>query len=912
AADRLRPPPPPHSASPAHPRRRRGPSASTAPHQFHIRSPHQTWRSNNARSPPGSPPQRQRFLSSALPQTSFPLPDCFFPAVKLTEDKCNQYETIIKATVVEALQEMADHEVNGEGLQYSTPWKLVGEADSLVTYKRADPSNAAVTQARTFGRINGRPNDVLDFFYTDSSREVLKLNELLYHKVMDARVIHNIRTRTDTARHSYLGIKWVAYQPTSSVHRRDNCFLEYMGYAKDAKGRHVGFCASLPIKVRECPDLGDTMRLPRIRTRNVVLVRESDSQPERTHVYVTGAYDTNDSSGDMTMILKRYMGNLRNLSLLRDSKDISQQQMIARVNWVPDHQRKSCKMCQRSFGATRHRHHCRLCGEVVCRKCFVVRTVSKSESSDKPPKMVKRKFCTMCVTSLRRRDSDSPEAIERSERALSNITTLDELMAPICATATMPPSYLPSPSSSASILQEQPAPIPGNGGRFPVPKDFFPPIQISDEQLTQYEFEIEELIQSAFRESAKHEAVGGKPVYQEPWKFACELEDLTTYKQAVPDKPSAGIFRVFGTTNVDYRQFMEFYYADSSRDLFEYNQFCFGYVLDAVVLGNIRTETTEEPHRYLGFKWVVYQPLPILPKRDNCFLEYMTYRKDTQGRDVGVRVMLPVSIPECPDMLESMKVKRMGATIVNIVREVEGRPGAMNIFLMGQVDFRDNYVTNSYYRSYLNVLRNMATYVDSKRLSRHGLLSRAHWVPNHFRRSCSVCFRAFNMTRHRHHCRLCGDIVCRKCSITRAAMNATSQKLHKTKFCVRCVTRVRETSLFNCSTLLTSSKSAKPLGFSAVETDDTCSLSSWPDDRLSVSGVIDTKDMTRWPPRPYEDRNDMIPLSAAFPTPPSAAILRDTRSIDQCLAEQQDLLRRMQLAASCSSISSRTSRPSSK
>ncbi|KAJ9462775.1 Lateral signaling target protein 2-like protein [Diplonema papillatum] len=37
--------------------------------------------------------------------------------------------------------------------------------------------------------------------------------------------------------------------------------------------------------------------------------------------------------------------------------------------WVPDAETKSCTACDRTFGATVRRHHCRVCGLVFCKKC---------------------------------------------------------------------------------------------------------------------------------------------------------------------------------------------------------------------------------------------------------------------------------------------------------------------------------------------------------------------------------------------------------------------------------------------------------------------------------------------------------------------------------------------------------------
>lgn len=50
------------------------------------------------------------------------------------------------------------------------------------------------------------------------------------------------------------------------------------------------------------------------------------------------------------------------------------------VQWVPDSQRKACAICDQPFGVMRRRHHCRLCGEVVCDPCSPNRVLQRNNS----------------------------------------------------------------------------------------------------------------------------------------------------------------------------------------------------------------------------------------------------------------------------------------------------------------------------------------------------------------------------------------------------------------------------------------------------------------------------------------------------------------------------------------------------
>lgn len=45
------------------------------------------------------------------------------------------------------------------------------------------------------------------------------------------------------------------------------------------------------------------------------------------------------------------------------------------IDWVSDDQRPSCIICKQSFGFTLRKHHCRVCGEVVCDSCSRKKTI---------------------------------------------------------------------------------------------------------------------------------------------------------------------------------------------------------------------------------------------------------------------------------------------------------------------------------------------------------------------------------------------------------------------------------------------------------------------------------------------------------------------------------------------------------
>ncbi|GLE02400.1 hypothetical protein PINS_up011238 [Pythium insidiosum] len=125
-----------------------------------------------------------------------------------------------------------------------------------------------------------------------------------------------------------------------------------------------------------------------------------------------------ESSSNMNALIKKRMEAFRDVAVLMDSKHISCQQLASKSSWVPDALRKSCYVCTRSFGPTRHRHHCRLCGEVVCKKCLVVRNATVAAQPGRSV-VSKLKVCMFCVQKTRTKSTSSASSAGTIKREMS-------------------------------------------------------------------------------------------------------------------------------------------------------------------------------------------------------------------------------------------------------------------------------------------------------------------------------------------------------------------------------------------------------------------------------------------------------------------------------------------------------------
>ncbi|KAG7399678.1 hypothetical protein PHYBOEH_008185 [Phytophthora boehmeriae] len=499
-----------------------------------------------------------------------------------------------------------------------------------------------------------------------------------------------------------------------------------------------------------------------------------------------------------------------------------------------------------------------------------------------------------------------------------------------------------------------------NGGNFPLPDGYFPDIHLSPQQIANYEAQMQEIVKNALAEYELHEAKGLYPVYRAPWSLVGKVEDLTTIKKETPDSHTASQARIFGRVNGDYRHFIDFFYAERSAELFAWNQFMFGYATDAAVLKNIYTVSSKKKCLYMGIKWTCLNPSPLVKKRDNCYMEYLIYTKDLRGRDVGVRVTLPLDIPECPELPRKLKTKRIRLNTVWITRPADREPNVTEFFMLSQNNFNGLAVTANYYKRMMHILQNMSVFVDSRRILMQGMMTRKNWATSASRKSCCVCSRNFGPTRRRHHCRLCGDLICRRCIIVRDApkeegaddTTGSSRIFHvvKTKFCVLCVTKMRESSKNTLVPVPAPSGKLSVIDCEDVDVDLDASYVSetesegghmsffsetgGSDGPISISSsggkvsfmskldVIDDESVTILAdprmnaPKVLEeevteiDTTDMMTVSAYTASKRgsgnssnqespgwSPLTPKSPRSLDQCLAEQEELLRRMMSAS---------------
>ncbi|KAI9907258.1 hypothetical protein PsorP6_016110 [Peronosclerospora sorghi] len=362
--------------------------------------------------------------------------------------------------------------------------------------------------------------------------------------------------------------------------------------------------------------------------------------------------------------------------------------------------------------------------------------------------------------------------------------------------------------------------------QFPLPDNYFAPVNLSLSQAQAYQAKVEKMVTNAIKSCRAYESqVVGSGVREEKgWEDVARDTNLSIMRR----KQDAITFtRTFGTVAGDFRRFIDFFSSGTSDELFAWNQFFFGCAIDAAVLCKLALDKSAK-QASLGIKWTCLQPSVLTRKRDECFLEYIVFKKDDQGRDVAVIVRLPVTIPECPPLPNELKTKREKITSVTVVRASDTLPSATQVFQLSQCDNKGLIASTRFCRKFLRALKDVARSADAKRIAcaisfpGHQEQSRVEaeslnpgssvrsWVPSAGnQQGCSSCTRPFRGAHRRRQCQMCGDVFCSKCLVQRASIrqqknvftnsvtgsNQRTFRLAQLLFCKVCVNRSREEAM---------------------------------------------------------------------------------------------------------------------
>lgn len=330
--------------------------------------------------------------------TKFLLPDNVFPLLELTPEQ----KYLLLGEIDRVLNETLEADELFEASNRELPegqWKLMKQDERLRVYRQRHLDTNAKTSVPEFnhrisarkaahipwvigtGSLVGTLDDVSFGALANDNESWRFKSSYMRDKFDDARVLTTIYGPTEQEPFRFVGVKWVAREPTILLSRRDFLFVEAAGRTRDAQGRLVAYFAlqsvALPT-IRELRDFG----FVRGTLSCCFLARQTTKT--RVDIYCRAFSDPHGSvlTKASAMITARSIlsavncieyAHVRKLTWLLRKRQMERLEHKARHPAEPQETRElACKSCERvvnKFSSFVTGSGCRVCREVSKRAC---------------------------------------------------------------------------------------------------------------------------------------------------------------------------------------------------------------------------------------------------------------------------------------------------------------------------------------------------------------------------------------------------------------------------------------------------------------------------------------------------------------------------------------------------------------
>ncbi|KDO22775.1 hypothetical protein SPRG_12202 [Saprolegnia parasitica CBS 223.65] len=265
-------------------------------------------------------------------------------------------------------------------------WSLEDDRLGLKVYAKPMPGSS-VAQYLAIGALPTTLPSLVDALYAETSNDQKILDSiLLEHDFVNAGVLSVLEARQKDDIGDFLGLKYLKFNIAMSSAPRDLTYIEHSGTRINEQGARVLIVLRESVALSAMPEVKGT-------TRATMLASFVYTASPRGDVDVACRWfmDPNSSS----LLLNCGAAKVRHM-LLRTATLPAYRRIVTRPpasSWVPDADRKACVVCSKRFNALRSKHHCRLCGEIMCSGCTTKIVYVPACASQ----AVTGKYCTECV-----------------------------------------------------------------------------------------------------------------------------------------------------------------------------------------------------------------------------------------------------------------------------------------------------------------------------------------------------------------------------------------------------------------------------------------------------------------------------------------------------------------------------------
>ncbi|KDO26468.1 hypothetical protein SPRG_08271 [Saprolegnia parasitica CBS 223.65] len=322
--------------------------------------------------------------------------------------------------------------------------------------------------------------------------------------------------------------------------------------------------------------------------------------------------------------------------------------------------------------------------------------------------------------------------------------------------------------------------------RFPLPLDHFPKPHMSVAEKAFFQSVARKSCTKVIYYARRH----GGPVSWVPLTSA--KARVQVFRGKIPgDTSSLSYYCAVSYIKATLEEVAAVFSTDSTDKYRKYAKVFAPDYLDCANLCNLVVPNDENPMHYIGMKWhAVKSPTLFARPRDFCVLECQDEFVDRKtGRRGWVSSMHSVSSSNCPNMESSLQlvrgsIYRSGFVFVECAED----PTRLEVVHVLQADLKGNipsYLVSQIMKRRVVALGRFESYFQRRHLTAQGFAETL--VAKHESSECAVCQHAFHFaTLHKHNCRKCGQVVCRKCSSVWRALTADASGKQNLRICTRC------------------------------------------------------------------------------------------------------------------------------
>ncbi|TDH67897.1 hypothetical protein CCR75_002482 [Bremia lactucae] len=285
-------------------------------------------------------------------------------------------------------------------------WTMETRKDQAIVYVHSKNSERLSYSVRAVTKVAGSVADVLECLRAVDNASLRGFQKVLHSRnFLDGEVLHAHQADT-TSDHEGVStesmtLKWLVFSSPKTLGRsKEFCIREYciLRPSHPVHG-NVGVLkfesydgAAARYGIRGKPDSNSLT----VFEPSSYVVQQTAEDPNLCNVTLTFAMrkarGAESVSAGVRLTSLRLAGDLAGLERAVQQVLFAPAVLAQRQEWVNDAKRTNCSLCVQSFGLLKRRHHCRVCGEVVCSACTVFKMVKGDQDV-----AVKMRVCKACL-----------------------------------------------------------------------------------------------------------------------------------------------------------------------------------------------------------------------------------------------------------------------------------------------------------------------------------------------------------------------------------------------------------------------------------------------------------------------------------------------------------------------------------